>query len=117
MNGSDLLHEAGVLVGRGWCQDAVARDASGGEVDACAPDAVEWSLLGALQAAAFGDSSTEITDIGVAVAAIAQLIADPSLPDWNDVPTRTRLDVVDLLARAEQIAARHIAAVERAVQN
>jgi hypothetical protein len=104
MNGSELLHEAGALVASGWCQEAEALTIEGRPVDALAEDAVEWSLLGALQAAAFHDDSTRIEDIGVAVAAIAELIVDPSLANWNDLPGRTRGEVGHLLDRAEQLA-------------
>ena len=36
MNGSKLLHEAGVLVEQGWCQGTGARDAHGKATDVLA---------------------------------------------------------------------------------
>ncbi|MDX6475348.1 MAG: hypothetical protein QOH95_859 [Gaiellaceae bacterium] len=104
MNGSELLHEAGALVASGWCQGAEARTLAGEAVEASDESAVSWSLLGALQAAAVSDDSTRMEDIGVAVAAIAELIVDPSLAHWNDVPTRTQSVVAELLDRAESLA-------------
>jgi hypothetical protein len=101
MNGSELLHEAGALVTAGWCQGATARDPAGNITDVRTGDASAWSLLGALQAAALRDSSTRIDDIALAVAAIAELIEDPSLSHWNDAAARTKLEVVGLLDRAE----------------
>jgi hypothetical protein len=101
MDGSELLHEAGELVNEGWCQGAAARDAAGEVTDVLRGDATSWSLLGALQAASLQDSSTRIDDIALAVAAIAEQIEDPSLSHWNDVATRTQLEVVGLLDRAE----------------
>jgi hypothetical protein len=101
MNGSELLHEAGALVTAGWCQGAAARDPAGKITDVHAGDAAAWSLLGALQAAALRDSSTRIDDIALAVAAIAELIEDPSLSHWNDAAARTKLEVVSLLDHAE----------------
>jgi hypothetical protein len=105
MNGPQLLHEAGVLVASGWCQGAEAVAPAGEAVDPLAREASRWSLLGALQAAAFGDDSTSIGDIGDAVAAIAELIEDPSLAGWNDAPGRTSHDVERLLGDAEELAA------------
>ncbi len=110
MNGPDLLHEAGALVATGWCQGADATTEDGDVVDARSSAATHWSLLGALQAAAFcQEEETRIEDIGVAVAAIAELIADPSLSHWNDVPGRTKGDVTGLLDCAEELAARELA--------
>jgi hypothetical protein len=108
MDGLELLHEANALVARGWCQGAEARDIAGGGVDACSMNAVEWSLLGALQAVAFRDDLTEIEDIGLAVAMIAELIEDPSLAGWNDDAGRSQRQVCGLLGRAEQLAAEQI---------
>ncbi len=109
MNGSELLHEAGKLIASGWCQGAEARGLYGDPVDVCAGAAARWSLLGSLQAAAYGDASTAIEDIGLAVAAIAELIIDPSLAHWNDDPSRTERDVGDLLWRAERLATKQLA--------
>ena len=101
MDGSELLHEAGALVTAGWCQGATARDPAGNSTDVRASGASSWSLLGALQAATLRDSSTQVDDVALAVAAIAELIDDPSLSHWNDAAARTQLEVVQLLDRAE----------------
>jgi len=60
-------------------------------------------LLGALQAAAFGCKEPHVDEIKLAVAAIAQLIPDPSLTHWNDRPKRTQAEVHALLTHAEQL--------------
>jgi hypothetical protein len=101
MNGSKLLHDAGVLVERGWCQGTEARDADGQATDVVADDAAAWSLLGALQATTVSDPSTELQDVGDAVAALAELIMDPSLANWNDFAARTKLEVLSVLKDAE----------------
>jgi hypothetical protein len=108
MSGSKLLHDAGVLVQKGWCQGAEARDASGGPTDVCAGDATAWSLLGALQATTVADPTIELQEIGDAVAALAELIADPSLANWNDCETRTKLEVLSVLRNAEVLALRQL---------
>jgi hypothetical protein len=104
MNGSELLHDAGALVERGWCQGTEARDSNGRATDVVAADAAAWSLLGALQATTVGDPSTGLQDIGDAVAALAELISDPSLAKWNDSETRTKLEVLSVLKNAEMLA-------------
>jgi hypothetical protein len=101
MNGSELLHGAGVLVARGWCQGTEARDANGKATDVAAPDATAWSLLGALQATTVGDPEIGLQDVGDAVAALAELISDASLAHWNDFETRTKLEVLSVLKSAE----------------
>lgn len=101
MDGSKLLHDAGVLVERGWCQGTEARDANGQATDVVSDDAAAWSLLGALQATTVADPSIELQDIGVAVAALAEVILDPSLANWNDSEARTKLEVLTVLKDAE----------------
>jgi hypothetical protein len=101
MNGSKLLHEAGVLVEQGWCQGTEARDASGRATDVGAVNAASWSLLGALQATTVAHPSTELQDIGDAVSALAEVILDPSLASWNDSTARTKLEVLSVLKDAE----------------
>jgi hypothetical protein len=104
MNGSQLLHDAGELVEKGWCQGTEARDSSGHATDVTAASAASWSLLGALQATTVANPSTELQDIGDAVAALAELIVDPSLANWNDAATRTKLEVLRVLRDAEVLA-------------
>jgi hypothetical protein len=104
MTGSELLHNARELVEQGWCQGAEARDARGAETDVASSSAAAWSLLGALQATTVSDPSTQLQDVGDAVAALAELIADPSLADWNDSEVRTKLEVLRVLQEAELLA-------------
>jgi hypothetical protein len=104
MNGSKLLHEAGVLVEQGWCQGTEARDATGGATEVDSADATSWSLLGALQATSVADPSIDLQEIGDAVAALAELIMDPSLANWNDSAARTKLEVLSVLKDAELLA-------------
>ena len=104
MNGSRLLHDARVLVEKGWCQGTEARDSSGLATDVDASNAAEWSLLGALQATAVTDPATQIRDVGAAVAALAEVIVDPSLAGWNDCGERTKHEVVSVLREAEVLA-------------
>lgn len=45
-----VLRDAKAKIEQGWCQRALARDASGDWVHARGPEAVQWCALGALQA-------------------------------------------------------------------
>jgi hypothetical protein len=103
MSGSDVLREAGALVTLGWCQNAEARTQYGAAVDISAGTATEWSLLGALQTVTFRDTSTRLDDLRLALTAIAELIDDPSLADWNDQPDRTQEEVCTMLERAAEL--------------
>jgi hypothetical protein len=104
MTGSELLLEAEALVALGWCQHAEARTLHGTPIDVLSSRAAEWSLLGALQAATFRDPSTSLDDLRSALEAIADLIEDPSLADWNDAAERTADEVTELLADAGKLA-------------
>ena len=101
----ELLTGAAGRVALGWCQGAEARAPDGRSVDVLDMNAASWSLLGALQAESCGDPQLDLEEIAVAVGAIAQLISDPSLADWNDVTERTQDDVHSLLERAETLTA------------
>ena len=103
MTARDLLRNASDRVACGWSQGADARAVDGCPVDVLDPDAASWSLLGALQSAAFAGPEAQVEEIRLAVAAIAELIADPSLTHWNDQPERTAQDVHTVLARAEAL--------------
>ena len=104
MTARELLKAAADRVSAGWAQGADARAADGHAVDVRDPDAVSWSLLGALQAAAFAGQEPDVEEIRFAVAAIALLVADPSLAHWNDRAERTQTEVHALLAHAGQLA-------------
>jgi hypothetical protein len=69
---------------------------------------VLWSLLGALQAAAFAGHVARVEEITIAVAAIAELIVDPSLAHWNDESNRTQQEVHAVLEGAEALTARTV---------
>lgn len=97
----ELLRRAADRIASGWSQRVDARAANGDAVDVLDPAAVSWSLLGALQAAAFSEHELQPEEIRCAVAAIAALISDPSLPHWNDRAGRTHHEVRALLARAQ----------------
>ena len=104
MTGRELLRDASDRVASGWSQGAEARALDGHPVDVLDPDAASWSLLGALQGAAFAGPEAQADEIRFAVAALAELITDPSLAHWNDRAERTPHEVHTVLARAEALA-------------
>ncbi len=103
MTARELLRDAGDRVASGWSQGAEARALDGRSVDVLDPAAASWSLLGALQGAAFAGPEAQVDEIRFAVAALAELITDPSLAHWNDRPERTPHEVHTVLARAEAL--------------
>jgi hypothetical protein len=105
MTGRELLRDAGDRVASGWSQGTEARALDGRPVDVLDADAVSWSLLGALQGAAFASPGAQVGEIRFAVAALAELITDPSLTHWNDCPERSSHEVRAVLTRAEALAA------------
>jgi hypothetical protein len=100
MDALGVIDETRRLIEFGWCRGSDARDAHGAAVPPGDPTATEWSLLGALGlVAAHGDVGLE--QLATALAALAELIADPSLSHWNDAPGRTQEEVVATLAGAQ----------------
>jgi hypothetical protein len=105
MTGRELLRDASDRVASGWSQGTEARALDGRPVDVLDPDAVSWSLLGALQGAAFASPGAQVGEIRFAVAALAELITDPPLTHSNDCPERSLQEVRTVLTRAEALAA------------
>ena len=105
--GRRLLERARELVAESWCNGADARDPTGLEVDPWDEEAASWSLLGAVVAVLERDASPTgelgLTELVVALYALADLIPAESLADWNDDPQQTQANVVAVL---EQAAAR-----------
>ena len=101
-----LLAHARNLIASAWTQHADARDVVGLAVDPWKPDAVSWSLLGALVASY--DRLLSADGQGDAVAALrhactllAPVVDSESLSDWNDAPERTQADVLAALDEAQ----------------
>ena len=101
------MSEAGELIAHGWTQGADARDASGTAVDAWAPSAVSWSLLGALvavlehQAATTGELPLE--ELAAALYALADVLDTDSLAAWNDGRDRDQAEVLGVVAAATNV--------------
>jgi hypothetical protein len=103
-----ILARAGDLVAYGWCQGTDARDIDDAPVKPWSPTAVRWSLLGALVAAVDLPPDPEPSSLGPlrrALAALAEIIDDPSLSSWNDDAARTPEEVVRTLEAARLVCA------------
>lgn len=92
-----MITEARERVLGGWCQGAVARDASGRAVAASSSHACQWSLLGSLLASRNGGRLSELAD---AVGSLHSSIGESALEVWNDRPWRTQQEVVAAFDRA-----------------
>lgn len=106
----DLLRRARELIGSGWTQGADARAADGTPVDPWSEDAAAWSLLGALVAALEESEDRNqglpLTELAVALDAVAEFVDDDSLARWNDLPERGVHEVESALAAAATEAER-----------
>ncbi len=101
----ELLLEVRGLIESSWTQHAEARTADGVPVDPWDTGAVSWSLLGALVAVydRRARSDGEVLAIGslrAACARLADIVDRDVLSDWNDLPGRTREEVLAALAEA-----------------
>jgi hypothetical protein len=99
-----LLRRARELIGGGWTQGADARAADGTPLDPWLDEATAWSLLGALVAALeegeAHDRPLPLTELALALDALAGFVDDDSLARWNDAPERTLGQVESALAAA-----------------
>jgi len=96
------------FVAFGWCQGSDARDARQLPVQPWSTEATSWSLLGAIVAAADLPAEPGAVTLGPlrrALAALAELIEEPLLANWNDRAGRTQEDVLRTLDAARMLCA------------
>jgi hypothetical protein len=105
-----LLRRTRGLIDSGWTQGADARAADGTPLDPWSDEATAWSLLGALVAsleeAEAHDQALPLTELALALDALAGFVDDDSLAHWNDAPERTSSQVESALAAAATEAER-----------
>ena len=105
--GALLLARARELVSQGWCRGTDACGARGEPVEPWDDRATAWSLLGAIVAGleqeAEASGEVPLEELAAALYALAELVETDSLVDWNDDPSRTQEEVVETLARAEEL--------------
>jgi hypothetical protein len=77
---ADVLSEAADLIELGWCRGAEARDEAGQPIDPASPQAVEWSVSGAISRASEGLAVLRLA----AVKALASDLKGRSIESWND---------------------------------
>ena len=84
------------IVIRGWCQHAHATDFAGNPVAIVDPTACRFDLLGAVMVARVRgyDPGRRVSLL------IAEMGHKVSLSNWNDAPTRDKVEVVRLLQKA-----------------
>lgn len=99
MDGHGFLRETAILIERGWCRGADARDRAGVAVAASDTGATQWSLLGALVAVSERPDSDE-RSLRDALWGISGVIPDSSLDGWNEAAGRTQRETLRMLAAA-----------------
>lgn len=98
-NADQLLQAAAELVASGWCQNALAQDRFGRQVEPWSPQATRWSPLGALTRIWHERRGVEIEVFETAYAAMA--LATGGRPEeWNGARWRTRRHVLRAFSRA-----------------
>jgi len=99
-------------VNKGWVQGRMARDANGYSTFPELPDAVEWCLVGSVLAEMevhyppkkpAKDRQEVLTRVWRTLQGLT-LVGASSLTTWNDMPSRTKEQVVKLLRTAARIA-------------
>ena len=118
----EILQHAKALLERPdrWCQGARARDIEGAPVSPYSPRARSFCILGALER---GSAAHEwdMDALREAHALVRNVVYEwyPGvrlLCVWNDAPHRHRLDVLDVLTRAIELAGAHTGKEEAHVQ-
>lgn len=90
-----LIHEAKARIERGWCQGGWAVNDFGIQVPASSPHAIAWSLHGAILA------GVNLFDVHSHVLFYLRLATNNNdLQFWNDLPGRTKVDVLGALDQA-----------------
>ena len=97
--GERLLTESASLVGRGWCQGALALDNSGRRVEPWHESATRWSPLGALLRAWYRSPKGDLEAFRLAYNALATATGG-RLEAWNAAPWRTQRHVLNAFGRA-----------------
>ena len=94
-----LLVRAAVLIARGWCQGALARDEAGNSVEPWSESAVRWSPLGALTKAWYERQARSPGGFEAAWTAVS-LATGGAPEEWNAASWRTRPHVLSAFQRA-----------------
>jgi hypothetical protein len=98
-NAEQLLVAAGELIATGWCQNALAQDQHGHQVEPWSERACRWSPLGALTRVWHERRGVELEVFETAYAALA--LATGGRPEeWNSARWRSRRHVLRAFARA-----------------
>jgi hypothetical protein len=91
-----VLRRARDMVAAGWCQGSAARNSAGTPVSAASDDACQFCLYGAVARAAWYLRDFDAEGTAICAIRLAGEI-DGGLIRWNDQPSRTQADVVNLL--------------------
>jgi hypothetical protein len=98
---TELLVRAAELIERGWCQQALAEDEQGRQVEPWSETACRWSPLGALTRVWHERRGAELDRFETAYAALA-LATGGHVEEWNAARWRTKWHVLSAFARAPE---------------
>lgn len=96
----EVLRGARAKIAQGWCQGTAARDANG-VTSSCFMElgACSWCAIGAIYGAAPVDELGEAS-ADAAIAALVTHVPGNAIAPWNDSPSRTQAEVLELFDRA-----------------
>jgi hypothetical protein len=94
------LDKVAAKIEQGWTQEAFARDAKGNTVDSNSPKAVCWCLRGAMQEEEAGDAYYWVNRS--LINALETKTGRVNLTAFNDMPGRTKEDVLQLIQAAKE---------------
>lgn len=95
---ADILERAAVVLHRGWCRGALARNARGKKVMPEAPEACAWCMAGAVFRARY-ELGVQHMDSAPIIRLARSVVGHP-LPPWNDAQT----DAATAIAALERAA-------------
>jgi hypothetical protein len=98
-----VLEAARLLIEKSWSQGVAWRDSNGNPCDEA--DAVSYCLIGAIHKAANSlslDVASEISARVWANSAVHPYIGGLSIPVWNDMPGRTKEEVLSVIDQGIQ---------------
>ena len=96
----DVLNLARTYVARGWTQLVPARDGTGQHCLSWSGAAVQWCASGALNLAARQISPKQPDPYFDALYALHEIVGTRTLARWNDMPGRTREEVLEVFDQA-----------------
>ncbi len=96
----ELLNE------KGWCQGDLAKGAHGEAVDLLDPHAAAFCLVGAIRCQRETTSMDARLSAAIHLANVVGRLREDwlTVPDYNDAPGRTKEEIMEVIAKAIELA-------------